>query len=106
SFVMSVTSRWAWAAWAECSTPRASTIWLFQRGTVLTMVDCIFSTIWVSLFWTRRIWGAVWMAIILVSSRSWTFFSNRSHMDSRSLAAWMSSASPVALAFCTRAGSW
>ena len=35
--------------------PRASTIWLFQRGMVFTIVVWIFSTILVSLFWIRRI---------------------------------------------------
>ena len=34
SLVISLTSLWAAAACAECSTPRASTIWLFQSGIV------------------------------------------------------------------------
>ena len=99
SLVISVTSLWAAAACAECSTPRASSIWLFHKGMVLTIVDCIFSAIRVSLLCTRRIWGAVWMAMVLVSSRSWIFFSNRIQRDSRSFAACASSGRPLACAF-------
>ena len=39
SFVISVTSRCARTASAECATPSANTIWLFQSGMVFTMVD-------------------------------------------------------------------
>ena len=35
--------------------PSAITIWLFHKGIVFTMVDCILSDIIVSLFCTRRI---------------------------------------------------
>ena len=98
SLVISLTSLWAAAACAECSTPRASTIWLFQSGIVLTSVDWIFSAIIVSFPCTRRICGAVCMAIVLVSSRSCSFFSKRSHLESRSFAACASSASPLAIA--------
>ena len=80
SLVKSVTSRWAFMACWEWDMPRASTIWLFHRGMVFTMLVWIFSTMRVSLFWIMRIWGDIWMEIILVSSRSWIFFSKRVHM--------------------------
>ena len=50
--------------------PSASTIWLFHTGMVFTIVDWIFSTITVSEDWIRRIWGAIWMEMLRVSSRS------------------------------------
>ena len=77
--VMSVTSASAFAAFAEFSRPSASTIWFFHRGMVLTIVDWIFSTIMVSLFWIMRICGPVCRATMRVSSRSWIFFSKRRH---------------------------
>jgi len=55
---------WLWAM------PKASTIWFFHRGMVLTMVVWIFSAIMVSLDWISRIWGAVWMAMVLLSFKS------------------------------------
>src|SRR5699024_9944190 len=64
---------------------RESTIWLFHRGMVFTREDWIFSSIRVSLFWIRRVWGPIWMEIMRVSSRSWSFFSNREIMLARSL---------------------
>ena len=70
SLVISDTARCASAAWVACSTPRAITIWFFQRGMVLTTVDWIFSAITALEFCTRRICGAVWMATWRVSSRS------------------------------------
>ena len=99
SLVRSVTCRCACAASVECAIPRARTIWLFQRGMVFTMVVWIFSIMVVSLFWIIRICGAVCMEMVLVSSRSWSFFSKRSHLFSRSLAACASSGSPLAAAF-------
>ena len=102
SFVRSVTWRWAWAASVEWAIPSASTIWLFQSGMVFTMVVWIFSTIRVSLFCTRRICGAVCREMVLVSSRSCSFFSKRLHLLSRSLASCASSGSPLTAAFASR----
>ena len=85
SLVMLVTALWAAVAWRECSRPRESTIWLFHRGMVFTREDWIFSSIRVSLFWISRVWGPIWMEIMRVSSRSWSFFSKRLHMLVRSL---------------------
>ncbi len=67
---MSVTSFCALAASLEWFRPIAITIWLFQRGMVFTRVDWIFSDMAVSLLWMRRIWGAICMEMVLVSSRS------------------------------------
>ena len=82
---MLVTADWAAVACRECSSPRASTIWLFHRGMVFTREDWIFSSISASLFWIIRVWGPIWMEIIRVSSRSWSFFSNRLHRLAKSL---------------------
>ncbi len=46
------------------------TIWFFHNGTVVRIELWIFSTRFWSLFWMRRICGAVWMAIMRVSLRS------------------------------------
>ena len=82
SLVISVTAFCASMACWLWLRPRASTIWLFHRGMVFTREDWIFSDIRVSLFWSRRIWGPIWMETIRVSSRSWSFFSKRRHMAS------------------------
>ena len=66
---------------------------------VFTREDWIFSSIRVSLFWIRRVWGPIWMEIMRVSSRSWSFFSNREIMLARSLYAWASSWVPDWAAF-------
>ncbi len=85
SLVVLVTADWAAVALRLFSMPRASTIWLFHRGMVFTREDWIFSTISVSLFWSIRVWGPIWMDTIRVSSRSWSFFSKRLHICTRSL---------------------
>ncbi len=102
--VISVTSRCALAASLEWLRPMAMTIWLFQRGMVLTRVDWIFSDMAVSLLWISRICGAICMEIVLVSSRSYIFFSKRSHIEAKSLAACVSSGRPLCSAFFKRAG--
>ena len=70
ALVMSVTSRWAFAASLEWFKPMAMTIWLFHKGIVFTRVDCIFSDMAVSLLWISRIWGAICMEMVRVSSKS------------------------------------
>ena len=62
------------------------------------MLVWIFSAIMVSLFCKRRIWGPIWMEMVRVSCRSYSFFSNRSHMSARSRAACASSGRPLAFA--------
>ena len=66
---------------------------------VFTREDWIFSTMSMSLFCNIRVWGPIWMDTIRVSSRSWSFFSKRSHIWTMSLYAWASSAAPEASAF-------
>ncbi len=105
SLVASVTSRWALAASFEWFSPTAITIWVFHRGIVFTSVDWIFSDMMVSLFCTSRICGAICRDTMRVSSRSWSFLSKRSQSAERSLAAWVSSGSPLRRAFSTAAGS-
>ena len=74
------------ACWEWCSVS-ASTIWLFQRGMVLTMEERIFSLMTASLDCIMRICGAICTEIMRVSSRSCSFFSKRPIMLARSLAA-------------------
>ena len=95
---MSVTARSACMACWLWARPRASTIWFFHRGMVFTMVDWIFSAIMVLLFCSRRIWGPICRLMLRVSSRSYSFFSKRSHWSARSRAAWASSGRPEDLA--------
>ena len=52
------------------------TIWFFHSGIVVSTDAWIFSTRFWSLLWMRRICGAVWMAIMRVSLRSWMRRSN------------------------------
>ena len=59
SLVALVTAVWAAVALRLFSSPRASTIWLFQSGMVFTREDWIFSTMRVSLFWSIRVWGPI-----------------------------------------------
>ena len=105
AFVMSVTCRWASMARREFSMPSVSTIWFFHSGMVLSTEVWIFSTSAVSLFWIMRICGAVCSEIMRVSSRSWSFFSNRTHLFSKSLAACASSGRFEASAFARRSCS-
>ena len=99
SLVASVTARSACMACWLWAMPRASTIWFFHSGIVLTMVVWIFSAIIVSFDWIRRICGPIWMETLRVSSKSYSFFSKRSHRSARSRAAWASSGSWVRWAF-------
>ena len=55
----------------------AMTIWFFHSGMVVSTDAWIFSTRFWSLLWMRRICGAVWMATMRVSLRSWRRRSKR-----------------------------
>ncbi len=71
SLVVSETARWASIASCEMGESQGDDHLALPKGDWLfTMVVWIFSAIRLSLFWIMRIWGAIWMEMFRVSSRS------------------------------------